>query len=129
MSRSEAISLFTEMVSRKEEGIELAKAALLFAKEEYPDLDIDKYLREIDLMAEEIKMICSYSVVTIGPKRYNELYNEFHNLNKLLAWGHARSLENVLEKVSCDLAVADQFGDENFLRNALLSVWNWIGPA
>ncbi len=42
-------------------------------------------------------------------------------MNRLLAWGHARALENVLKKVSCDLAVPDQFGDENFLRNALLS--------
>jgi ribonuclease HIII len=72
------------------------------------------------VMAEEIKAICSYSVVPIGPKRYNELYEEFHNLNKLLAWGHARSLENLLDKVSCDLAVADQFGDESFLLNALM---------
>lgn len=43
------------MMSRKEENIELAKAALLFAKEEYPDLNIDRYLLEIELMAEEIK--------------------------------------------------------------------------
>jgi ribonuclease HIII len=71
-------------------------------------------------IAEEIKSICPYSVVPIGPKRYNELYEEIHNLNKLLAWGHARSLENLLDKVSCDLAVADQFGDESFLLNALM---------
>lgn len=55
MSRSEAINLFTEMMSRKEEDIELAKAAILFAKEEYPNLDIDEYLRRIELMAQEIK--------------------------------------------------------------------------
>ncbi len=54
MSQSEAISLFTQMMSRKEEDIELARAAILLAKEEYPDLDIDKYLREIEPMAEEI---------------------------------------------------------------------------
>ena len=54
-NQSDAIRLFGEMVSRREEEIELAKAALLFAKEEYPDLDIDVYLRKLDLMAEEIK--------------------------------------------------------------------------
>ncbi len=54
-NQSEARRLFAEMVSRKEEDIELAKAALLFAKEQYPDLDIEKYLRKIDLMAEQLK--------------------------------------------------------------------------
>ncbi|MGH7801128.1 MAG: SirB1 family protein [Thermodesulfobacteriota bacterium] len=54
-NQSDAIRLFGEMVSRREEEIELAKAAFLFAKEEYPDLDIDVYLRKLDLMAEEIK--------------------------------------------------------------------------
>jgi hypothetical protein len=71
--------------------------------------------------AEEIKGLCQYDVVPISPKAYNKLYSEIGNLNRLLAWGHARALENVLKHVSCDLAVADQFGDENFLRNALLS--------
>jgi ribonuclease HIII len=72
-------------------------------------------------LAEEIKLLCPHSVVPIGPKRYNELYGEIENLNKLLAWGHARALENVLENVVCELAVADQFGDESFLLNALLN--------
>ncbi len=56
----------------------------------------------------------------IGPQRYNELYEKIRNLNKLLAWGHARALENLLEQVNCDLAIADQFGDERFILNALL---------
>jgi len=72
-------------------------------------------------LAEEIKSLCQYDVVPISPKAYNKLYSDFGNLNRLLAWGHSRALENVLKKVSCDLAVADQFGDEIFLRNALLS--------
>jgi len=42
------------------------------------------------------------------------------NLNRLLAWGHARVLENLLEKYSCDGAISDQFGDEQFLNNALM---------
>lgn len=71
-------------------------------------------------LAQEIKLLCPHSVVHIGPKRYNELYAQIGNLNKLLAWGHARALENVLVNVSCNLAVADQFGDKSFLHNALL---------
>jgi ribonuclease HIII len=72
------------------------------------------------VLAEEIKATCPYSVVTIGPKHYNEAYEKIQNLNNLLAWGHARALENVLEKVSCNLALADQFGNESVLQNALL---------
>jgi ribonuclease HIII len=70
-------------------------------------------------MAEEIKALCPYFVVPIGPKRYNELYNKVQNLNRLLAWGHAWTLENMLEKVSCDLAVVDKFGDESYLNTVL----------
>ncbi len=70
-------------------------------------------------MAEEIKAICLNFVVPVEPKRYNELYDKIHNLNRLLAWGHAWTLENMLEKVSCNLAVVDQFADESYVRKAL----------
>src|SRR6266545_471428 len=36
--------------------------------------------------------------VLIGPPKYNELYEKFGNLNKLLGWGHARVIENLLAK-------------------------------
>jgi ribonuclease HIII len=40
-------------------------------------------------------------------------------LNRLLAWGHAKALETLLETVSCGRAIADQFGDERLILNAL----------
>jgi ribonuclease HIII len=61
-----------------------------------------------------------HSVVAIGPERYNELYQRLKNLNRLLAWGHARVMENILERVNCAEALTDQFGDEKFVREALL---------
>jgi len=61
-----------------------------------------------------------HSVVTIGPEKYNELWAKLRNLNRLLAWGHARAIENVLERVPAGRAVTDQFGDERFVRGALL---------
>ncbi len=70
-------------------------------------------------MAPDIRTICPHSIVAIGPHKYNELYAKIRNLNRLLAWGHARALENLLEQVSCGRAVADQFGDERFILNAL----------
>src|SRR6266581_7044335 len=71
------------------------------------------------VMSEDIKALCPNFVVPIEPKRYNELYDKIRNLNQLLAWGHAWTLEKMLENVSCDLAVVDKFGDEFYLRQAL----------
>lgn len=69
-----------------------------------------------------IKQICpTFEVVLISPPRYNELIEKMRNLNRLLAWAHARAIENVLERQpDCRLAVADQFGDERFLQESLM---------
>ena len=74
----------------------------------------------ISKLAIEISRQCHYSVVTMGPERYNELYNEIGNLNRLLAWGHSRVIENILATEECDYALADQFGDEKLIINALM---------
>lgn len=71
-------------------------------------------------MAPDIRTICPHSVIAIGPQKYNELYAKIKNLNRLLAWGHAKALENLLERgVSCGRAISDQFGDERLILNAL----------
>ncbi|HEY5648401.1 MAG TPA: ribonuclease HIII, partial [Nitrospiria bacterium] len=62
-----------------------------------------------------------HSLVAIGPERYNSLYEKMKNLNRLLAWAHARALENLLEKQDVPRAVADQFGDERLIQEALLN--------
>ncbi|MDD3419132.1 MAG: ribonuclease HIII, partial [Candidatus Gastranaerophilales bacterium] len=62
----------------------------------------------------------TFAVVTINPAKYNELYDKFKNLNKMLAWGHARAIENILEKSPCPNAISDKFGDEKLIKNALL---------
>ncbi len=60
------------------------------------------------------------SVVAIGPERYNELYRKFGNLNKLLAWGHARVIENLLEaQADCPRALSDQFANPSLIKRAL----------
>ncbi|MEQ1822100.1 MAG: ribonuclease HIII [Fimbriimonadaceae bacterium] len=70
-------------------------------------------------LAAKIKAVCPYEVIAIGPAKYNELYAKFQNLNKLLAWGHARAIENVLEKRPCDLVISDQFADPAGLKRQL----------
>src|SRR5438876_10412663 len=59
--------------------------------------------------------------VLIGPRRYNELYEKFGNLNKLLGWGHARVIENLLEKKpGCPRSLSDQFADARVIEQSLL---------
>ncbi|RAI10935.1 MAG: ribonuclease HIII [Candidatus Melainabacteria bacterium] len=70
-------------------------------------------------MAEQIKKHAVYSVIAVGNAKYNELYKNFANLNKLLAWGHAKAIENILEKNMCEYALSDKFGDESLIKNAL----------
>ena len=60
-------------------------------------------------------------VVLIGPARYNELYEKFGNLNKLLGWGHARVIENLLaKKPDCPRALSDQFADARVIERSLM---------
>ena len=61
------------------------------------------------------------NVVLIGPEKYNQLYEKFANLNDLLAWGHARVIENLLQqKPDCKRSLSDKFADEQVIKRALL---------
>lgn len=75
---------------------------------------------EIDKLSGFLKGQVSWNIVAIGPERYNDLYKNIRNVNKLLAWGHARVIENILEKVPCNYAFTDQFGDKSFVKKALM---------
>jgi len=67
-----------------------------------------------------VKKIAPFEVIAIGPEKYNELQSRIRNLNKLLAWGHARALENLLDQVNPQEVIADQFGDRRLIENALM---------
>jgi len=77
----------------------------------------DNRVRE---MADLLKKGYKHSVVAIGPEKYNELYGKLRNLNRILAWAHARAIENILEEVACAQAITDQFGDRLFVENAMM---------
>lgn len=80
---------------------------------------------EIRELAEKIRELCAgkFEVIEISPERYNTLYAELtregKNLNTMLAWGHARAIEELLKKVECRVAIADQFGDERYILGKL----------
>src|SRR5262249_17207719 len=60
-------------------------------------------------------------VVLIGPAKYNELYEKFGNLNRLLGWGHARVIENLLSrKPACPRQLSDQFVDARVIKEPLM---------
>jgi ribonuclease HIII len=72
-------------------------------------------------ISEALRAGYKHAIIVIGPEKYNELHARMRNLNKMLAWGHARAIENVLAAVPCGRAVTDQFGDERLVREALLA--------
>ncbi len=87
------------------------------------DSKVIKNDRRIHELAEKIKVTVqgNFSVVTIGPEAYNRLYETMGNVNRMLAWGHARSLENLLDKVpDCPRAISDQFAHKQTVIKALL---------
>ncbi len=68
-----------------------------------------------------IKTNAIHSIVVISNVKYNELYSKINNLNKLLAWGHARVIENICQNNPCDYALSDKFGDDRFIKSALMT--------
>ncbi|MDD4305858.1 MAG: ribonuclease HIII [Methanosarcina sp.] len=81
-----------------------------------------KLLNDTTIMKldKDIKKLCKTTNVSISPTKYNDLYTKLNNLNKLLAWGHARVIENLLIANNCEKVISDQFGDEMFIKDALM---------
>jgi ribonuclease HIII len=83
----------------------------------------DKKCRELANLIREV-CVGYWHEVEILPDRYNDLYESFRkegkNLNHLLAWGHARAIETLLERVDARHAIADQFGDERYIASRLM---------
>lgn len=65
--------------------------------------------REIERLAPLLRKALPFHEVVLMPEKYNELYERFSNLNKLLAWSHAAAAETVLDNVQAELVLSDQF--------------------
>ncbi len=72
------------------------------------------------ILEKSIRKLSPFEIVVIGPEKYNQLHSKMRNLNRLLAWGHSRALENLLAKTNPREVVADQFGDKRLIENALM---------
>lgn len=104
----------------------LVVAACALSPEEEPFLDDiplqdSKTLKDAVVLAaaEKLKPILPHEVIVIGPRRYNEMYESFRNVNTLLAWAHAKAMLAVAEKTQCRTVVLDQFADREIVLRAL----------
>ena len=70
-------------------------------------------------METQIRALADTEVIVLRPAKYNDLYDRFGNLNKLLAWAHGRVIENLLERGSADFVLIDKFAHERVLRRGL----------
>ena len=75
---------------------------------------------------------CVTTVVPIGNEAYNRLYAKFHSVNTLLAWGHARVIENLMgqrHRMSPPpvRAISDQFAsNKDTVARALMTLGRGI---
>ena len=75
--------------------------------------------KKIIVLSKEIQKHCMTNIVKIGPEKYNEMYSKVKNLNKLLAWGHATAIENIVRIEKPDYIISDKFADEKVLLSSL----------
>lgn len=92
-----------------------------FAKLQEAGVKDSKKLTEdsIRKIGAKIKKICLHHIVKINPQKYNQIYAEFKNLNRLLAWGHATTIEQLVVQSNCREVIIDQFADESVVELAL----------
>lgn len=66
---------------------------------------------QIKILAGKIKTVIegNFQIVQINPAKYNELYNKFLNLNKLLNWAHSKAIDNLLDNTECKYVITDKF--------------------
>ena len=99
---------------------EIAHAFMRAGIQDSKRIGSDARIREL---AEMIRRTpgATQSVVAVGPEKYNDLYKKFGNLNRLLAWGHAKVIETLLEqRPDCPRALSDQFANPKLIERALM---------
>jgi len=74
--------------------------------------------KAVDL-AKKLKSEFFTSTLRLFPIKYNELYDKFKNLNRMLAWAHATVIADLVEKTGCKHALIDKFGPDSYVENAL----------
>ena len=65
--------------------------------------------KEITQLATLIKQKCVHRSLVFAPLIYNERYQQFKNLNKLLAYAHAKIIMALVEETNCAQVISDKF--------------------
>ena len=69
--------------------------------------------------AKKLRAHYPYTLIALFPSKYNELYEKFNNLNRLLAWGHATAICELVQKTGCHEVIIDQFAKEEVVEAAI----------
>lgn len=96
-----AVKLWQEQDLKESKKISSDKAALALAKK----------IRD----TEGVIVKVSYA----NMQKYNELYNRFGNLNQMLAWMHAKAIENALVECPVPWGMLDQFTKQPLVQRQL----------
>lgn len=80
-------------------------------------------------LAGRIRSTCANEIVVLSPQKYNELHNKMRNLNRLLAWAHARAIEDLLQQNPQIIeepgplkAISDQFAKPEAVEDRLFEL-------
>ena len=80
--------------------------------------------KKIAMLAAEIKKCVgreNFAIIHFKMETYNRLYEQFGNLNRMLAWGHAAVVEKLLEQnPAIPRMLSDQFADQSLIKRALM---------
>jgi ribonuclease HIII len=60
-------------------------------------------------MVRAIEALGPSEVLVLSPPRYNEMYASMGNLNRMLAWAHAKVIESLAAQGDADWIIVDQF--------------------
>ena len=105
----------------------IVKAWQDFGVRDSKNISSDKKIAEL---AEKIRKTpgCVVSTVVIGNEKYNQLYVKMKSVNTMLAWGHARVIENLLGQKHQMIpppvkAISDQFAaSKSVTEKALMAL-------
>ena len=100
---------------------DIARAFMDAGIQDSKKIGSDARIRSLAKLIRETSGV-ALSVVEIPPAKYNALYEKIGNLNRLLAWGHARAIENLLEqRPDCPRALSDQFANPALIERSLMA--------
>ncbi len=77
--------------------------------------------RAIIKLASEIKHIIgnNFKIISLTPSKYNSMYAQIGNVNKLLGWTHANIIESLATRCNAKEVICDKFGNESYIIDSL----------